>query len=222
MTDQDTGMADPSQVGEYVQDTYGSTVSSMSPQDRAEQLMAEANQNLAAEGVPAIGWAFGASGSTCGTFDASSWSMSLNETYFAELAGVTDTSVLSARYQEAGQTVYHEARHGEQAFRCCRERAGLGATAQQISDAMQAGSAPVPPMWVIEYACQIPIQQCDASQYQAEQWYESMYGAGAEHRRDTLTDPNAPYEDYRALPEEADAWRTDDSIAEGYRAQDQQ
>ena len=48
MADDDgTGIADPSQIGEYVQDTYGASVSSQSPADRAEQLMAEVNQNLA-------------------------------------------------------------------------------------------------------------------------------------------------------------------------------
>ena len=46
-----------------------------------------------------------------------------------------------------------------------------------------------------------PIMQCDRSQYEAEEWFESVYGSGRTQRNDTLTDPGAPYDDYRSLPE---------------------
>jgi hypothetical protein len=221
MSDEDTGMADPNEVSTYVDETYGTTVSSMSPQDRAELLMADVNARLAAQGVPAIGWSFGASGNLYGSFDASAWSMQLNEAYFGETS--TDVNQLTYNYEQASQTIYHEARHAEQTFRAGRERAGLGATTAQIRAAMQAGSAPVPPDWVLDLAAQNPILQCDYSQYQAEAWYESMYGAGSQHRRDVLTHPDAPDADqaYHALPEESDAWRTDDAVGDGYHQQGQ-
>ena len=129
MADEDgTGIADPSQISEYVQDTYGESVSSMSPADRAEQLMAEVNQNLASEGVPAVYWQWGATGNTNGSFDASAWTMELNEVNFTDPDGEYDTTVLTARHQDVAATIYHEARHAEQCYRCCRERIGLGAT----------------------------------------------------------------------------------------------
>jgi hypothetical protein len=217
-------MADPSQVGQYVDHTYGGTMQSMSPQNRAEQLMGEANQNLAHCGAPAISWHFGSSGTEYGSFDASQWAMSLNEAYFSDADGETNTDVLTDRYREASQTIYHETRHAEQTFRCCQERAGLGATAEQIEQAMQAGSAPVPPLWVIQAACANPILQCDYSQYQAEAWYQSLYGDGSQHRSDVLNDPDAPdaYDQYRNLPEESDAWRTDGEVGDGYTQRDGQ
>ena len=216
MADDDgTGISDPSQVSEYVQDTYGGTVSSMTAQDRAEQLLAEVNENLAREGVPAVYWQWGASGNLNGSFDASAWMMTLNETNFSDPADVYDTAVLSARHQDVAQTVYHEARHAEQCYRCCRERAGLGATPAQIREAMELGSTPVPPMWLIEMAAADPILQCDASQYEAEQWYRSMYGDLSDERLEALR--NGTYEDYRNLPEEADGWAARDAVGEGYR-----
>ena len=216
MTDNDgTGIADPSQISEYVQDTYGETVSSMTATDRAEQLLAEVNQNLAREGVPGVYWQWGASGNLNGSFDASEWMMTLNETNFGDPDGEYDTAVLSARHQDVAQTVYHEARHAEQCYRCCRERAGLGATPAQIREAMEAGSTPVPPMWLIEMAHADPILQCDTSQYEAEQWYRSMYGDLSDERLDALN--NGTYDDYRNLPEESDAWSARDAVGEGYQ-----
>ena len=220
MADEDgTGIADPSQIGEYVEDTYGGTVSSMMPADRAEQLMAEVNQNLASQGVPAVYWQWGASGGTSGSFDAAAWTMDLNEVEFSDPEGEYDTTVLTARHDEVAQTVYHEARHAEQCFRCCRERIGLGATPAQVYEAMQQGSTPVPPMWLIEMAAADPILQCDASQYEAEQWYRSMYGDLSDERLDALN--NGTYDDYRNLPEEADAWKARDEVTEGYDQQNQ-
>ena len=46
-----------------------------------------------------------------------------------------------------------------------------------------------------------------------------MYGSGAAHRTQVLTDPNAPYSDYRNLPEEADAWNADGAVGDQYNQQ---
>jgi hypothetical protein len=190
----------------------------MSPDDRAAQLMAEANQSLANEGVPGIYHDWGANGtSDYGYFDASTWTMSLNEHYFSETS--FDVTQLENNYREALQTVYHEDRHAEQTFRCLREVIGLGATPEQAIQAMQAGSAPVPPLWVAEAAAHNPILQCDTSQNEAAQWYESMYGSGSQHRSDVLNHPEAADYDqqYHALPEESDAWATDGEVGDEFR-----
>jgi hypothetical protein len=213
-----TGMASDESVQDYTQDTFSTAVSCMSPDDRAAQLMAEANQQLAAEGVPAVYHDWGANGTNdYGYFDASTWTMSLNEHYFSETS--FDADQLENNYREALQTVYHEARHAEQTFRCLREVIGLGATPEQAIQAMQAGSAPVPPLWVAEQAALNPILQCDTSQNEAAQWYESMYGSGSAHRTDVLTHPGAAdyYDQYRNLPEEADAWTTDGKVGDEFR-----
>jgi hypothetical protein len=67
-------------------------------------------------------------------------------------------------------------------------------------------------------AAQNPILQCDYTQYQTEQWYESMYGSGADHRSQVLGDQNAAdfQQQYHQLPEEADAWNADNQTRESY------
>jgi hypothetical protein len=133
-----TGMASDGSVEAYTEGTFSTAVSSMSPDDRAAQLMGEANQSLAAEGVPGVYHDWGANGTNdYGYFDASTWTMSLNEHYFSETS--FDVTQLENNYREALQTVYHEARHAEQTFRCLREVIGLGATPDQAI-AARAGS----------------------------------------------------------------------------------
>src|SRR5436190_11238781 len=83
MSDEDTGMAGAGSISRYVDGTYGTAVSSMSAHDRAGQLMHAVNQTLQVEGVPAVEWAFGAPDGTYGMFDASQWTMYLNEHYFS-------------------------------------------------------------------------------------------------------------------------------------------
>ena len=108
-------------------------------------------------------------------------------------------------------TVYHEARHSEQWWRQARERAGLGATAAQIVGVMGI------PQAIADKAVADPIQQCDKSQYEAEAWYQSVYGSGAAHRDTTLSDIDHHYQDYRNLPEEKDAWATGGEVTDEYK-----
>lgn len=214
-----TGLLTESSIHGYVDHTYGATVSSMSADDRMHTMMQAVNEILRQGGAPDVSAQFGLSGSgNYGQFDAEQWMMTLNEHYF-ESSG-TDADQMQNDYREALLTVYHEARHAEQAFLMARERAGLGATVDQIIQAMSANphAAPVPARWVVEQAAQDPILQCDYTQYQTEQWYESMYGSGADHRDQVLGNQSAPdfQQQYHQLPEEADAWNADDRTRERY------
>lgn len=197
---QDTGLARDAAVDEYVNDTYGTVYSSMSAADRAAALIAAANEQLEAIGVPALKLppTWGASGGTWASFTFRTWTLDFNPANLDP----THYDFLSADEQnDAAVYVYHEARHAEQWFRMARERAGLGATQADLE-------ALGHPSDIAAAATANPIMQCDQSQYEAEEWYESVYGSGRTHRDTTLTDPSAPYDDYRALPEERDAWGT--------------
>jgi Putative peptidoglycan binding domain len=197
---QDTGLARDAAVDEYVNDTYGTVYSSMSAADRASALIAAANEQLEAIGVPALKLppTWGASGGTWAAFTFRTWTLDFNPANLDP----THYDFLSADEQnDAAVYVYHEARHAEQWFRMARERAGLGATQADLE-------ALGHPSDIAAAAIANPIMQCDRSQYEAEEWYESVYGSGRTHRDTTLTDPSAPYDDYRALPEERDAWGT--------------
>ena len=202
-----TGLGQQGEVDQYVDETYGGAVSSMSGDDRAAQVMAAVNERLDAERCPMLDWAWGASGATQGYFEFANWRMVLNEQPFSPEA--YEAGAVAA-HADLLDTVYHEARHSEQWFRAARERAGLGATADQIVGVMGI------PQWVAEAACADPIAQCDYSQYQAEEWYDSIYGAGADHRNEVLSDPGSHYDEYRQLPEEADAWATGSEVTEDY------
>lgn len=200
----DTGLATDESVSEYVDDTYGVVYSSMSADARAEALIHAANEQLVSAGVPALklppDWE--ATGDTWATFRFRKWTLNLNKANFDPTH--YDTLTPDEQNDVAG-TVYHEARHAEQWFRMARERAGLGATQEDLE---RLGH----PADIAAAAKADPIMQCDRSQYGSEEWYESVYGAGATHRDTTLTDPNAPYDDYRALPEERDAWGVESEV----------
>ena len=138
------------------------------------------------------------------------WAIHLgDEPYKMEVADFANAD------QQAWQisSVYHEARHAEQWFRMARERIGLGATVEQTATQMGI------PSWVVDWAALDPITQCDASQYESEQWYQSVYGEGRAHRENVLSDTTANYDAYRALPEEADAWKTGDAVTQEYHNQ---
>jgi hypothetical protein len=106
--------------------------------------------------------------------------------------------------------VYHEARHSEQWFRMARNRAGLGATAADIASVMSI------PQWVADLAVLNPIRECNPAEFEAEQWYQSIYGADAAHRNAVLGDIDNRYDEYRALPEESDAWGTGSDVTNEY------
>lgn len=203
----ETGIENPDDVKQYVDETYGGAVSSMSADDRANQVMQACNERLAADGLPHLDWEWGASGA--GVFHYRTWKMGLGQSAFDpanyEAGHVADHADLL-------DTIYHEARHSEQWYRMARERAGLGATADQIVSVMNI------PHNIADQAVANPINQCDKSQYEAEEWYQSVYGAGAAHRRETLGDVDGHYDEYRALPEEADAWKAGGEVTEDYKA----
>jgi hypothetical protein len=198
-----TGIQEPANIEQYVREVWGEANSCMNPNDRADAVVAHVNEQLQTAGVPQIGWIFNAAHGTGAVFAFQDWQMELGESPYS-----MDVADNATPEQQAWQVsaVYHEARHAEQWFRMARERIGLGATAEQVAHVM-----PIP-VTVAQWAAQDPITQCDASQYEAEEWYASVYGAGSQHRNDTLNDVQSHYQDYRHLPEEADAWRTGDAV----------
>lgn len=114
---EDTGLSQQQDVNQYVDETHGGAVSCMSAEDRAAQVMAAVNGQLAAEFIPQLHWSWGASGSTQGYFSFPSWTMVLNVQPFSPDAYEPGTI---ASHADLLDTVYHEARHSEQWFRMAR------------------------------------------------------------------------------------------------------
>lgn len=207
-----TGIYDPSNIEQYVRDTWGDANSCMSPNDRAQALVDDINRQLLGEGIPAVGWQFNTGLGNGAQFDFSTWYMELG-THNFEMDVAEGASVDEQAWTVS--VVFHEARHAEQWFRMARERIGLGATPEQVAQVTGM------PVWIAQQAAADPILQCDASQYEAEEWYHSVYGDGAGHRNEVLGDVQNRYDEYRSLPEEADAWNTTDDVADEYRRQSQ-
>lgn len=214
-----TGLADESVIETYVEQVASTAVSCESPDDRAAQLMQEVNSLLAQQGVPEVQHDWNASGDgNYGSFAPWTWVMSLNKSYFDESAGA-DADALEHNYREAIRTVFHEARHAEQSFRCLREVIGLGATPEQAIEAMTASAGYAPPLAIAQWAALDPITQCDEAENEAARWYQEVYGSGAAHHNyaesHADSDPNA----YMGLSDEADAWKADTRVGEVYDQQ---
>ncbi len=207
----ETGISSGDNVQQYVDDTYGTANSCMSPDDRAASVMAAVNERLAAEGLPYVQYQWG-SGSAAGQFDFRTWTMELG---YGPFSVEEADNASTAQQADLLDTVYHEARHSEQWFRMARNRAGLGATAADIVAVMHI------PHWVADLAVANPIRECDPSQFEAEQWYQSVYGSGAGHRNDVLNDVDNRYDEYRQLPEESDAWSSGGSVTDEYTSRSQ-
>lgn len=203
-----TGIQEPGNIEQYVREVWGEANSCMNPNDRAAAVVAHVNEQLQTAGVPAVGWRFNAAHGTGAVFAFRDWHMELGESPYS-----MDVADNATPDQQAWQVsaVYHEARHAEQWFRMARERIGLGATAEQVAHVTGI------PVEIAQWAAQSPITQCDASQYEAEEWYQSVYGAGHDHRQQTLHDVQGHYQDYRNLPEEHDAWATGDAVTQQYQ-----
>ena len=200
--------------------------------DRKDQLLQFVNDILQSGGVPPINGVFGSypdDADASGAFHVRDWQMVLNERRFHLEIHAADTPYEDARraqdqYRRLLGTIYHEARHAEQIFRAAQERAGLGATAPNITSAMTAhADGIVPPSYIVDLAVLQPITECDETQFQAEEWYANLYGVGARHRDAVLTnfraDPTNTLsrEHYLQQPEEADAYAVHEAALGRYR-----
>jgi hypothetical protein len=110
-----------------------------------------------------------------GAFDFRVWRMSVG---LKALRTAQPTRDQAAKLVD---TVYHEARHAEQWFRMAQMRAGRGLSAAAIAAEMT-----IPPR-VAALAVAAPLERGSMQAVIAEGWFDSVYGAGQEHRNSALT-----------------------------------
>lgn len=200
-----TGLASCNNVLPYTAAVQQYNTVCMTPGDRAQAMVNSANTALANDGVPPNTLnATGANGNA-GTFDSQNWQMNVDPTAFGD--GKMQNAADAA---DAANTVYHESRHTEQWYQMAQMRAGLGDSADQLTSSMRV------PADVAAQAAANPTLQCDASEAQAEQNYDSVYGTGKAHRDQVLTTTPMNQGQYCALPEEADAWSTGAEVSNSY------
>ncbi len=201
-----SGLAEQEEIETYAEeaeDILEGDWASMSEEERADDLIARVNDRLAAANVPQVGRLIEDLGGDAGQFDFEEWSISLDQ-------GILQSEALSdAEAADVADTVYHEARHAEQWYRMAQMRAGQGRTADQIAHEMS-----IPPR-IANEAFGDPLAPGSMEALIADGWYQSVYGTGSAHRERVLG-PTGTYEEYRALPEESDAWRVGGDVTEAY------
>lgn len=144
---------------------------------RGEALVKEVNDRLKAVGVPPVAQVV-KNIESAGQFDFVTWTMELGREDFAP------NTITDADAAEVVDTVYHEARHAEQFFRMAQTLAGRKNIASAIAARMSI------PIAIAKAAVANPIAKGSMEAVEADGWFDSIYGAGSEHREKVLADLN--------------------------------
>ena len=201
----------------------------MTKEQRAAKLLEIVNERLVANGIPPIRkdviWAASKGG---GFFNFPTWKLAISES--AMKAWVhTD-----ADFAKLIETAYHEARHCEQWFAMARLRAAWATVIPGESATTLAAQLGIP-IDIADAAMKMPMKLGSSEAAEAAKWWESVYGTGAAARKavydeldavkkevvgGTLKVTDKRYLDavnaYKALPEEADAWKVGSDAASAY------
>jgi hypothetical protein len=142
-----------------------------------------------------------------GQLDFTRWQIDINESL---IAGEMDAPRMAA----LSNTLYHEARHGEQWYNAAQSQAAFGADSQTIANDLHI------PRTVATAAVSDPAPRGTPAGEMGAAVHTSVYGSRAQHRNDTLThlDSDDNYTNYRVLPEEEDAWRQGDLVEANFKA----
>jgi len=157
-------------------------------------------------GMPPLGVAAKAMSnpSTLGEMNFVRWQVDLNERL---LVG----EMSDRQMADLTNTIYHEGRHGEQWFHAAQSRAAAKIPSTKIAKGMQI------PDHVASAAVASPAERGTSEGELGTAVDISVYGDRSAHREQVLTDLDSPkpkagtYDQYRALPEEDDAWRQGDA-----------
>jgi hypothetical protein len=138
-----------------------------------------------------------------GVFLFKTWTMHVEAARFAGAAPA------DAALRALAVTVAHETRHCQQWFWMARYLAGTDPAlkASEIAERMKI------PQPIAARARRAPLAESDAAFEQAKGWYESVYGPGAEHRREVLLNLDAATVSYRVAKEKLERAAPEDRAA---------
>ena len=153
------GLATEAQLDAYTSDVKGkhAELAKETPAQRATELLALINARLAAVGVPpcTLGKE---SGGDASQFHAGDWTIDMSARELADPDG-------------AAATIYHEARHAEQAFRIARMLAGRGKNAAQI-----AAELGLEKTEIADAAVKVPFAPGTVEATEAAGWHDPEIG----------------------------------------------
>jgi hypothetical protein len=143
-----------------------------------------------------------------GQLEFTSWQINVNQ-------ALLNGEMTDSRMAELSNTLYHEARHGEQWYNAAQSQAASGAGSEAIASRMHL------PRNVASAAVGDPAPRGTPSGEMGAAVHTSVYGSRATQRNETLNnmDADGNYEKYRALPEEQDAWTQGDAVESEYHSQ---
>lgn len=194
------GLATESAEKTYIKAYLGIDWSTLkTAEERGSKMVGLANKRLKAAGVPECAVRVEDLGEDSGQFDFTDWSILVGNDFLGQ------EELTQTQLDDFANTVLHEARHAEQWFNIAQLLAGRGKTAREIADELGI------PNKIAKAAKDKPLKLNEVKSLVAKNWYESIYGSGSDHRDHVLGDEGT-YEDYRALPEESDAWRVGDEF----------
>lgn len=205
------GLADPANQAEFCADMCAlqKAWDGMTAAERQTALSDAINKQLGKSGVPQVDinpTSFPRA-SLNGQLNFEDWALEINDNL------LNKSSLSDAEMHSLGNTVYHEARHGEQWYAMAQAHASTrGMTAEQLAQTMSI------PEDVAAEAMAHPASGTTPFAVLGRTMYNSVYGPRRTYRNDVLNALAQPgrsqqtYDQYRALPEEADAWRTGDMM----------
>jgi peptidoglycan hydrolase-like protein with peptidoglycan-binding domain len=194
------GLATDAAEEEFAADYLGINWSNLKTADERGKKMVELiNKQLKAAGVPECDVKLDDLGADSGQFDFGPWTILVGNDFLGK------AKLTRKELDDFANTVIHEARHAEQWFNMAQLQAGRGKTAREISTELGI------PLRIAKEAVANPIKGDQGKASVANNWYQSVYGKGSDHRDQTLS-KDGKYEDYRNLPEEHDAWRVGDEF----------
>jgi hypothetical protein len=147
----------------------------MKPDERANALADIINGHLKEAGVPELKVKTESGTGANGHLDFQKWEILVNE-------GKLNTPTMDeGQLGELANTIYHEARHGEQWYMMARHMAETGMTPAEISAKTRIPEA------VCDAAAAEPKMSPQQSA-EAQKYYDSVYGKDSTHRNQVLND----------------------------------
>jgi uncharacterized Zn-binding protein involved in type VI secretion len=192
------GLADPANIAAFCKGfkELMKKWDSLTPEQRRQELQNLINNSLTSSGTPPVTVnPTGLPAGTAGQFDFTPWNLDIDQ-------NLMGGSLSPQQASDLADTVYHEARHAEQWYAMAQRQAAAvpSPSASQLSNAMGI------PQSVAQQAVNNPLSADTPQGVFGDAMNRSVYGDRSAYRGQVLN--SGTYDEYRALPEEIDAWNT--------------
>ena len=201
------GMASPSAMGGFAaaMANLQNQWESLSPEERLNHMEDAINASLSENMPPITIVPTDLDEGTNGEFDFEDWQINIDNS-------LLEGDMTEDRMAALTNTLYHEGRHGEQWFNAAQYRAANGESAEDLYN--NTGIQ----QHVADAAVANPANVGTSEHVMGQSVDTSVYGDRSSYRENVYSDDSAEaYDQYRALPEEEDAFQQGDAAEEIFR-----